>query len=161
MSSSELLVILDSSARKLFYQYGWMASRTRWTWVWVSSGRWWWTGRPGVLWFMGLQRVGHDWVTELNWTEIHRHCIISPIKRWVRYKLWLPGISRRSRSSQAHGSQAGPSHQASQTGQRVASKVLVSLPLFVISLAQTHHLCISFCQGHSWVNLHGKFILTD
>ena len=40
-----------------------------WTWVWVNSGSWWWTGRPGVLWFMGLQRVGHDWATELNWTE--------------------------------------------------------------------------------------------
>ena len=48
---------------------GWMASPTRWTWVWVNSGSWWWTGRPGVLWFMGSQRVGHDWVTELNWTE--------------------------------------------------------------------------------------------
>ena len=48
---------------------GWMASLTRWTWVWVNSGSWWWTGRPGVLWFMGSQRVGHDWVTELNWTE--------------------------------------------------------------------------------------------
>ena len=49
---------------------GWMASLTRWTWVWVNSGSWWWTGRPGVLWFMALQRVGHDWVTEsteLNW----------------------------------------------------------------------------------------------
>ena len=46
---------------------GWMASPTRWTWVWVDSGSWWWTGRPGVLRFMGLQRVGHDWVTELNW----------------------------------------------------------------------------------------------
>ena len=46
-----------------------MASPTRWTWVWVNSGRWWWTGRPGMLWFMGLQRVGHDWATELNWTE--------------------------------------------------------------------------------------------
>ena len=45
---------------------GWMASSTRWTWVWVDSGSWWWTGRPGVLWFMGLQRVGHDWATELN-----------------------------------------------------------------------------------------------
>ena len=44
----------------------WMASRTRWTWVWVNSGRWWWTGRPGVLRFMGSQRVGHDWATELN-----------------------------------------------------------------------------------------------
>ena len=48
---------------------GWMASLTRWMWVWVNSGSWWWTGRPGVLWFMGLQRVGHDWATELNWTE--------------------------------------------------------------------------------------------
>ena len=36
---------------------------------WVNSGSWWWTGRPGVLGFMGSQRVGHDWVTELNWTE--------------------------------------------------------------------------------------------
>ena len=48
---------------------GWMASPTGWTWVWVNSGGWWWTGRPGVLRFMGLQRVGHNWVTELNWTE--------------------------------------------------------------------------------------------
>ena len=48
---------------------GWMASPTQWTWVWVNSGSWWWTGRPGVLQFMGSQRVGHDWATELNWTE--------------------------------------------------------------------------------------------
>ena len=40
---------------------GWMASLTRWTWVWVNSGSWWWTGRPGMLRFMGSQRVGHDW----------------------------------------------------------------------------------------------------
>ena len=44
----------------------WMASLTQWTWVWVDSGSWWWTGRPGVLQFMGLQTVGHDWATELN-----------------------------------------------------------------------------------------------
>ena len=49
---------------------GWMASLTRWTWLWINSGSWWWTGRPGVLQSMGLQRVGHDWVTELNWTEV-------------------------------------------------------------------------------------------
>ena len=49
---------------------GWMASLTRWTWLWVNSGSWWWTGRPGVLRFMGSQRVGHDWATELNWTEL-------------------------------------------------------------------------------------------
>ena len=47
---------------------GWMASPTHWTWVWVNSGGWWWTGRPGMLWFMVSQRVGHDWATELNWT---------------------------------------------------------------------------------------------
>ena len=46
---------------------GWMASPTQWTWV--DSGSWWWTGRPGVLQSMGLQRVRHNWVTELNWTE--------------------------------------------------------------------------------------------
>ena len=48
---------------------GWMASLTRWIWVWVNSGSWWWTGRSGMLRFMGSQRVGCDWVTELNWTE--------------------------------------------------------------------------------------------
>ena len=48
---------------------GWMASLTRWTWVWVNSRNWWWTGRPGMLRFMGPQRVRHDWVTKLNWTE--------------------------------------------------------------------------------------------
>ena len=50
---------------------GWMASPTRWAWVWVNSGSWWWTGRPDMLRFMGLQRVGHDWVTEPYWTETH------------------------------------------------------------------------------------------
>ena len=49
--------------------HGWMTSRTRWTWVWVNSGRWWWTGRPGALQFMGSRTVGHNWATEQNWTE--------------------------------------------------------------------------------------------
>ena len=49
---------------------GWMASQTEWIWVSVNSGSWWWTGKPGVLQFMGSQKVGHDWVTELNWTEM-------------------------------------------------------------------------------------------
>ena len=48
---------------------GWMASLTWWTLIWVSSGNWWWTGRPGMLQSMGLQRVGHHWVTP-NWTEL-------------------------------------------------------------------------------------------
>ena len=48
---------------------GWMASPTQWTLVWVNSGSRWWTGWPGVLQPMGSQQVGHDWATELNWTE--------------------------------------------------------------------------------------------
>jgi len=56
-----------------------MASLTRWTWVWVNSGSWWWTGRPGVLRFMGSQRVRHDWATNLiwsdsNWCEVTPYC---------------------------------------------------------------------------------------
>ena len=48
---------------------GWMASPTQWTWVWVSSRSWWWTGKPGVLQSMGSQTVRHDWATELNWRD--------------------------------------------------------------------------------------------
>ena len=55
---------------------GWTASPTQWTWDWVSSGNLWRTGKPGMLQSMGLQRVGHDWVTELNWA------LISPSWGW-------------------------------------------------------------------------------
>ena len=48
---------------------GWMASPTQWTWVWVNSRSWWWTRRPSMLQSMESQRVGHNWVTELNWWE--------------------------------------------------------------------------------------------
>ena len=54
---------------------GWMASLTRWTWVWVNSGSWWWTGRPGVLRVMGSQRVGHDWATEPIWHMSNHHVL--------------------------------------------------------------------------------------
>ena len=54
---------------------GWMASLTRWTRVWVNSGSWWWTGRPGVLRFMVSQRVGYDWATDLIWSDLNTlHC---------------------------------------------------------------------------------------
>ena len=79
---SHLMWIFDSLEKTLIWEGlgaggegdnggwdGWMASQTRWTWVWVNSGSWWWTGRPGVLRFMGWQRVGHDWATELDWTH--------------------------------------------------------------------------------------------
>ena len=53
---------------------GWMASPTRWTWVWVNYRSWWWTGKPGVLQFMGLQRVGL-----CDWTQLR---IIAKCKNW-------------------------------------------------------------------------------
>ena len=62
---------------------GWMASLTRWTWVSVNSRSWWWTGRPGVLQFMGSQGVEHDWVTELNWTELNLVCPVHG-SRWEK-----------------------------------------------------------------------------
>ena len=49
---------------------GWMASLIQWPWVWVNSRSWWWTGRPGMLWFMGSQTVGQDGATELSWTDM-------------------------------------------------------------------------------------------
>ena len=49
---------------------GWMESMNLWTWVWESSGSWWWTGKAGVLQFIGSQKVRHDWMTELYWTEL-------------------------------------------------------------------------------------------
>ena len=52
---------------------GWMASLTRWTWVWVDSRSWWWTRRPGMLCCMRLQRVRHDWATELKTTDPMNH----------------------------------------------------------------------------------------
>ena len=63
---------------------GWMTSLTWWTWVWVNSGSWWWTGRPGVLQFMGSQRVGHDWVTEMNWTDT-----VSTIPQLAFFMQWF------------------------------------------------------------------------
>ena len=73
----------------------WMASQTRWTWVWVNSGSWWWTGRPGVLLFMGSQRVGHDWATALNWTDIYR---TFQRRKWQATPVCLPRESCRQRS---------------------------------------------------------------
>ena len=57
---------------------GWMASLTQWTWVWASSGRWWWTGKPGMQ-SMGLQRVGHHWVTEQQQQQRNCACLEQPL----------------------------------------------------------------------------------
>ena len=60
---------------------GWMASPTQWTWVWVDSRIWWWSGRPSVLQSMGSQRVAHNWVTELTWS-----CIVYALRSPARKK---------------------------------------------------------------------------
>ena len=54
---------------------GWMASPAQWTWVWVSSESWWWTGKPGMLQSMGSIKVRHDWVTEVNWIAGQLHLL--------------------------------------------------------------------------------------
>ena len=96
---------------------GWMASPTQWTWVWVNSRIWWWTGRPGLLHSMGLQRVGHNWATELNWVKamtfpvVMYGCESWTIKKaeswridafglwWWRRLLSIPWTARRSNQS--------------------------------------------------------------
>ena len=70
---------------------GWMALLTRWTWVWMNSGNWWWTGKSGVLWLMGLQRVGDDWATEL--TELIYTDIFTCKKEWTQIYLYFNSLS--------------------------------------------------------------------
>ena len=88
-----------------------MASQTRWTWVWVNSRSWWWTGRPGVLRFMGSQRVGHDWVTELNWTaptkQVAAHAMGPDdaglaLKASPTWKLHVPVLKAKNRLVSKH-----------------------------------------------------------
>ena len=78
---------------------GWMPSQTQWTGVWVGSGSWWWTGKPGMLQSMGLQRVGHDSATELNWkaaaknltdrsSRIPQH-LSNSWENWLSYWNWI------------------------------------------------------------------------
>ena len=108
----------------------WMASLTRWPWVWVNSGSWWWTGRLGVLRFMGSQRAGHDWATELNWTEcfLCNHngfcqsiatvpCPTSQARcKWYLLLPWTLGIkSSRAGSKMVSSKQTGNSERVNYT----------------------------------------------
>ena len=77
---------------------GWMASPTRWTWAWTSSGSWWWTGKPGVLQSMGSQRVRHNWATELTKQKQNRlrwggkntqkYCTKKVLITWITMMVW-------------------------------------------------------------------------
>ena len=81
---------------------GWMASPTGWIWVWVNSGSWWWTGRPGVLRFMGLQRVRYDWVTELSLNWVWHNFTGKPaqddLKSWGMLEWWKMGKRKKTDS---------------------------------------------------------------
>ena len=70
---------------------GWMALPTQWTWVWVNSGNWWWTGKPGMLQSMGSQRVRHDWATKL--TDLIK---ASKVWSWAQLGrvIWVINLSR-------------------------------------------------------------------
>ena len=74
-----------------------MASLTRWTWVSVNSRSWWWTGRPGMLRFMGSQRVGHDWATDLIWSRACSYHIVQ-CRSWPLFRL-IPHRKNLSPSS--------------------------------------------------------------
>ena len=93
---------------------GWMASLTQWTWVWVDSGSWWWTGRPGVLQFMGLQRAGHDWATELNGTE---PTPVSCLGKSMHRRVWWATV-----------------HGVPRVGHNWDTHILVVWPLFIASI---------------------------
>ena len=62
---------------------GWMPSPTQWTWVWASSGRWWRTGKPGVLQSIRSQRVGHNWATEQQQKETKAGLILEKWRSWL------------------------------------------------------------------------------
>ena len=68
---------------------GCMVSPTWWTWVWVGSGSWWWTGKPGVQQSVGSLRVGHDWATELNWTETECQRGMKFSGLWEQWWRWI------------------------------------------------------------------------
>ena len=92
-----------------------MAWPTQWTWVWVDSGSCWWTGRPGMLWFMGSQRIRHDWPTELTFSQSFNgdqsFCLpISPCLsdfKCISYLLWSWRVVRGSITVQSVPYSAG------------------------------------------------------
>ena len=67
----------------------WMSSPTQWTWVWASSGNWWWTGKPGMLQSIGLQRVGHNWATEIN-LSLNDKMLTVRVGLCLEFDRWVP-----------------------------------------------------------------------
>ena len=141
---------------------GWMASPTWWTWVWVNSGSWWWTGRPGMLWFMGSQRVGHDWATELNWWEGSgrfregslQFSQTTPLFQFIKH------VAPRGSSRIFPGLLCFPVTKAAPTGKREGLHLITSCsptslrpnrPVFLDQLlSATLRICVSLCRKFLW-----------
>ena len=122
------LIRKDPDAEKVWRQEdrgwdSWMTSLTGWTWVWASSGSWWWTGKPGMLQSQGSQRVGHDWATELNGPalrelQLHFQCGTS---QWGRR-----GMKRRTSATNCNVKEEGrlPIGGGLWTGTRMVGRSL-------------------------------------
>ena len=93
LSSQGVLPVFTWSSVRTAASLDVLDASTWWAWVWVNSGSLWWTGRPGMLWFMGSQRVGHDWTTDLNWTDssVERDVphFYLPLHHLVHPDLWM------------------------------------------------------------------------
>ena len=129
----------------------WMATPTWWTWVWVNSRSWWWTGRPDTLQFMGSQRVGHDWVTELNWCTINFNSLLDwslyhrvmPWKGWEILTVWpsqeIPQSLTESWEKRAPCSSHPPEMQSSSAWgheEEVTEQFMVQMPKILAILTQ-------------------------
>ena len=110
-----------------------MPSLTQWRWVWIDSGSWWWTETPGMLRSMGSQRVGHDWETELNWTE--PACLSPTSQLHLCYLTLMQTLSGANASAEVYvaipplqlpNSRAGPSHSSHHSSAQM--KLLTRLP---------------------------------
>ena len=105
---------------------GWMASATQWTWVWVDSGGWWWTGRPGILRFTGSQRVRHDWETELNYSNI---CIIQDDEFlcffWLKTHICLQESMSQDLTCWSSGQGAKIQHASEPKNQNIKTEAIL------------------------------------